>query len=270
MSEPGKSCSVADIVTDWVEAMVVATESVPLLMLSGAQGIGKTTALRQLVGHATLNIAVLSLDDFYHTKAERQLLAHEVHPLCATRGAPGTHDVALLSNTIDALQSAGADSVVSWPAFEKASDDRAAQKNSFMGRPDAVLLEGWMLGVRPDAFSPASEPINELEVKEDPNGVWRAWQERALEADYLPLWQRAEGFLHLLAPSFETVFAWRCEQEETTLGLEKGGLPDERRAWVAHFIQHYERITRRMLAGQRMQGATCTLDAARQVVEKAL
>ena len=38
---------------------------------------------------------MLSLDDLYLPKAERLRLARDVHPLLATRGVPGTHDVAL-------------------------------------------------------------------------------------------------------------------------------------------------------------------------------
>ena len=36
---------------------------------------------------------VLSIDDFYLSKAKRKRLAASVHPLLAIRGVPGTHDV---------------------------------------------------------------------------------------------------------------------------------------------------------------------------------
>ena len=39
---------------------------------------------------------VLSLDDFYLGRRDRAALARDVHPLLATRGVPGTHDLALL------------------------------------------------------------------------------------------------------------------------------------------------------------------------------
>jgi hypothetical protein len=48
--------------------------------------------------------AVLSLDDLYRTRAERQAMARQVHPLFATRGVPGTHDVDLGLATIAALR----------------------------------------------------------------------------------------------------------------------------------------------------------------------
>ena len=66
--------------------------------LTGSQGSGKSTLaarLPPLLAARNLRAAVLSLDDLYLPKAERQRLAREVHPLLATRGVPGTHEVAL-------------------------------------------------------------------------------------------------------------------------------------------------------------------------------
>lgn len=257
--------SLSDALVHWVKAAIADKDGVPVLMLSGAQGIGKTTALQGLVGSPELRVAVLALDDFYLKKAERAALADRIHPLCATRGAPGTHDVELLAATIEALSTASDGAMTQWPAFDKTIDDRAAEVRQFHGRPDAVLVEGWMIGALPDAGAAESAPLNAVEAEEDPAGLWRGWQEKALASDYLSLWRQADAFMHLLAPDFGVVFDWRCEQEETTLGLAKGTLPDERRDWVARFIQHYERITRRMLEGRRMPGATVELDAGRNV-----
>lgn len=71
----------------------------PLVVgISGAQGSGKTTLCRFLevlmVEH-NQRAATLSIDDLYLTRAERERLGREVHPLLATRGVPGTHDPAL-------------------------------------------------------------------------------------------------------------------------------------------------------------------------------
>src|SRR3546814_3547438 len=49
-------------------------------------------------------VAVLSVDDAYLEHDQRARLAREVHPLLATRGPPGTHDVALACRTLDALR----------------------------------------------------------------------------------------------------------------------------------------------------------------------
>jgi pantothenate kinase-related protein Tda10 len=75
-----------------------AAHARPLVVgLTGPQGSGKSTLaarLPDLLAAAGLNAGVLALDDLYLTKAERQRLAADVHPLFATRGVPGTHDVA--------------------------------------------------------------------------------------------------------------------------------------------------------------------------------
>ena len=90
--------------------------------IGGGQGAGKST-LGQLIAAAAeareLRVAVLGIDDFYLARAERQRLAKEIHPLLATRGPPGTHDVALLRRTLAALQRPG---VVTVPRFDNTVD----------------------------------------------------------------------------------------------------------------------------------------------------
>ena len=40
----------------------------------------------------------ISIDDFYKTQKERLNLSKKVHPMLATRGVPGTHDVQMMLN----------------------------------------------------------------------------------------------------------------------------------------------------------------------------
>src|SRR5688500_15694753 len=64
--------------------------------IAGLQGSGKSTLAAQVAALACergLRVAVLSVDDFYLGRRERLALARRVHPLLATRGPPGTHDV---------------------------------------------------------------------------------------------------------------------------------------------------------------------------------
>ena len=77
---------------------------------------------------------------------------------------------------------------------------------------------------------------------------------------------RMNDFFHIVAPSFTTVLGWRLQQEETNLGIAAGTLPLERMEWVSQFILHYERITRRMLAGNRMPGRSVFIDEKREVI----
>lgn len=218
--------------------------------LNGAQGSGKSTLARlvaeALRGVHALKPALLSLDDFYLTKAERQELARTVHPLCATRGVPGTHDVPLVVRTFDALAAAGPAQRTPLPAFDKLADDRLpeAQWPVFDGSPDLILFEGWCVGLRAEDVPAWTGPINELERECDPHGEWFAWSLAALRNDYPAIWDRIGFLVSIEVPDLETVISSRLKQEQ--------GLPGDRprmdRAAVTRFVEHYERYTRALWA----------------------
>lgn len=215
-----------------------------VVALAGAQGSGKSTMGRRVAArleYRGLQTALLALDDFYLTRAERAELARTVHPLLATRGAPGTHDISLMSRSIDALVSGAS---VAVPRFDKAADDRAAW-HELPGARDVVLCEGWCLGARPQQPAELAGPINALERDEDPDGRWRTWVNGRLADDYAALFARFDLTIMLRAPSFEVVRGWRGEQEDD-LARRTGqrGLDDDQ---MARFVMHYERITRAML-----------------------
>lgn len=68
--------------------------------INAPQGAGKTTlvnSLRDLFRQDGLSSVVLSIDDFYLTRAEQQALAarHAGNRLLEYRGNAGTHDVEL-------------------------------------------------------------------------------------------------------------------------------------------------------------------------------
>lgn len=256
----------AALVEGWIDRRIATADAPPILMISGAQGIGKSTALRAIAARAAPRVAVLGIDDFYFTADTRQQLAREVHPLCATRGPPGTHDLALLRDCIAALQAAPAGQAVAIPRFSKPADDRLLPCDwaSIPAQPDAIVIEGWLMGVGADVAAPHAPPLNPLEAQEDRKGIWRAWQETALAGEYGRLWDCADAFLHLRVPSIAIVTEWRSQQEESNLGLAMGSLPPARRAWVERFVQHYERLTRRLLARHCRPGAAILLDNARR------
>jgi len=229
------------------------SDSLVVIGLCGAQGSGKSTAsavLAELLNRDDLPTAAMSIDDFYLPHGERQQLARAVHPLLATRGVPGTHDVELALAVIESLADEGATQV---PVFDKATDDRRPRRQwrSIEGPLRAVILEGWCVGARPEPAARLAAPVNALERDEDTQGRWRGYVNQALEGRYAALFARLSPMVLLAAPSFEVVLAWRTEQEHKLrerLAREGGDgsrvMNDEQ---VARFISHYERITRHIL-----------------------
>jgi len=112
------------------EIIINRNQTEPLFIsINGAQGTGKSTLtefLKHLIeAESGLSVAGISLDDYYLTREERTQLAKDIHPLFATRGVPGTHDLSLMTNTISALREKKTCII---PRFDKAIDDRCQRR----------------------------------------------------------------------------------------------------------------------------------------------
>ncbi len=238
----------------------------PVFGITGLQGSGKSTLTAQIADTAArrgLRTALLSIDDVYLPQAERRQLARSVHPLLATRGPPGTHDVALALDVLDALR-AGRDTAL--PRFDKLSDERlpTAQWPRIHGPVDLVILEGWFLGTPAEDDAALEMPINALERDEDTDGAWRRWCNEALARDYPALWDRIDKLLFLQPPGFDIVPDWRWQQERQ-LQSTSSSSPGMDQVQVGRFVQHFERISRqalRTLPG--IADMTIALDADRK------
>ena len=217
----------------------------PLVVgINGGQGSGKTTLckfLELLLAGDGLRAATLSLDDLYLSRARRARAAADHHPLFATRGVPGTHDVERGMAILDRLL---AGQSADLPIFDKARDEPFSETHHVKGPVDVVLFEGWCVGAAPQDAAALSQPVNALERDEDPDGTWRREVNRRLATDYAELFGRIDLLVVLKVADFAAVRANRRLQERK-LGAGSAVMDD---AALDRFLAHYQRLTQHMFA----------------------
>jgi D-glycerate 3-kinase len=254
MSDTLYSADVHDTLARWIARHSAARNGTFVLGISGAQGTGKSTLARVLAraladGYGVRS-ATLSLDDLYLTRGQRAGLARDVHPLLGTRGVPGTHDVALGQQLIAKLRAAGEGEQVRIPRFDKATDDRLPPEAwpIAAGAIDLLIFEGWCIGATPEPEEALAVPINELEAVHDADGRWRRYVNAQLGDVYPTLFRAVDALVFLAAPDMASSLGWRIQQERE-LAAQAGGMAAVMSdAEVTRFVQHYERISRHMLA----------------------
>ena len=199
-----------------------------VVAINGAQGSGKSTLalrLRELLAaqHGRRAV-VLSIDDIYLPRLERERLAQDIHPLLRTRGVPGTHDLELGLRLLGRLGDLGTTThpaprhsaeAVRMPKFIKAADDRAAESEWAVeqGPVDLILFEGWCVGTPAQDEAELRLPVNELEAREDADGTWRRYVNEQLAMVYPWLFSHIDRTIFLQAPDFDSIYRWRLEQE---------------------------------------------------------
>ncbi len=221
-----------------------------VLGISGAQGSGKSTlaaSLPFLLAERGLRAVVLSLDDLYLGQSQRLELARAIHPLLATRGVPGTHDVDLGLRTISALRRGEA---IQLPSFDKYRDDRMPIRGGERQSDpiDVLVFEGWCIGARPQSEEALLAPINDLERTEDAHGTWRRYVNCTLGSSYQSLFAEIDQLIYFKAESLDGVYRRRVEQERKLRNRHPGsggGLMDTTQ--LRRFVALFERITRHML-----------------------
>lgn len=215
-------------VAQQLEALVVArkgkigpsdkSETTPVFLgINGCQGSGKST-LAALLNHylstePQLNVVNLSLDDFYLSQNARQSLAEDVHPLLATRGVPGTHDIDLLHTVLKCLKNGQR---IALPRFDKSQDNPFPRVDWLLSpaQVDVVIIEGWCWGVAAEQEDSLENPVNLLERIQDQDAIWRRYVNQQLQQYYQPLYAFMDKWLMLKAPSFDCVKHWRWQQEQ--------------------------------------------------------
>ena len=232
----------------WIEERMAA-DSPMLIGINGAQGSGKSTLADfiafALADEGRARVAVISIDDFYLTQAEREDLGERIHPLLKVRGVPGTHDTKMLGACLDDLNNLAAGEKLALPRFDKATDDRADPTTwpVVTGPVDLIVLEGWCVGSTAQADMDVIETINDLERERDPDGRWRRYANEQLAGPYRELFEKLDALVFLEVPNFDAVYRWRLEQEHKLADAADGsGVMDD--AGVAEFIRYFERITR--------------------------
>jgi len=223
-----------------------------LICFTGGQGSGKTTLsnfiqlfLRKACGRSSIGF---SIDDIYKTKEDRKRLANNVHPLCRVRGVPGTHDIQMGLETLDALFAAGPSTLTPIPAFSKLLGQCKPKSTwqVFKGRPDYIFFDAWCGGAKPLSEKDWKPPMNALELEEDPEGIWSKWSNKELAGDYQRLFDRFDLLVVIKVPNMDHIYQSRWLQEQTlakTLTdpeLQKKIMTREE---VDRFVMHYERLT---------------------------
>lgn len=253
-------------------AAKAATSPSPLVVgINGSQGSGKSTLsslLASLLTEQGLNSVTLSLDDFYHTRAERHHLGDAVHPLLETRGVPGTHDIHLAEAVINALSQDEGE--VKLPRFNKAIDDRRPEEEWPVATlpVKVIIFEGWCLGTPPQLDTELQSPVNSFEEDEDHDHAWRRFVNEQLREFYPALSNRIHYWVLLKAPNFDCVYRWRQEQEDRLAASETADAKIMTAPQLHRFIQHYERLTRHTLRTMpdRVDEVFC-MDENRQIIE---
>jgi len=227
------------------------TRRPPLLIgLQCLQGGGKTTIcdqISELFRLEGLNCVVASIDDFYRTHAELEQLkaSHPTELLLHGRGAPGTHDMPLMSRVMSRLRDGESGERVSVPRYDKsahsgAGDRRPESEWSTCDLPvDVIILEGWCLG-----FEPTAASHTEASQQAVPPHL------RLIDGElrsFASLYEMLDGFVIIQATDVNLVYVWREEAEEKLRAAGAGAMTKEQvRAFVDRYMRMYEQYLQPM------------------------
>jgi D-glycerate 3-kinase len=221
----------------WLKTRRQAVDRPWVQGILGGQGTGKTTLgailvlILQVCGYKTIS---LSLDDFYKTYDER-LRLRERDPRLLWRGPPGTHDLELGLQTLDALRQLTPEQPIALPRFDKSLHDGAGDRiaPTLVSGADIILFEGWFVGVRPvdpAIFEQAIAPITTATDRAFARDM------NTKLSDYLPLWQRLDSLIVLHPVDYRLGKQWRKQAEQQMRASGKPGMSD---AEIDAFVEYF-------------------------------
>ena len=223
-----------------------------ILGLSGSQGSGKTTVtgILQIILKKFFkkNICVISIDDFYKTLRDRNIMSQQKHSLFKTRGVPGTHDINLIKNFFISVKRKKFKKI-KLPKFNKSIDDRSKKNywHNINKRPEIIILEGWCVGAKPQIISSLRKPVNILERHEDKDLIWRKYANEKLKKEYKEVFAMIDYFIFMKVPNFKIVFKWRLLQESKLRKKLHYKKKIMTYSAIKRFIMFYQRITLQMM-----------------------
>jgi D-glycerate 3-kinase len=205
----------------------------PVLALNGPVGAGKSRFCQQLIGLAQergLRLAVASIDDAY-LPWEQRLEAMAGNPFGVNRVPPGSHDAPLLVERLQRWRSGGA---LQLPRFDKTLRDGAGDRvveaplSEVGATPDALVLEGWLMGCRPlgaaglraAGVAPGMELTAGLAPLRADEAAWLPHWDFQLEA-YGPLFDLCDGLWVLRPVDWGLPRRWRFQAEARQRRLQR-------------------------------------------------
>ncbi len=225
-------------------AMLIAdyrqSQSSPLIQgILAGQGTGKSTLASILIlilGEIGYRTVCLSLDDLYKTYSDRLILRQQ-DPRLIWRGPPGTHDLDLGINVLDALHQPDSEAIIYLPRFDKSAYNGAGDRGTpeAISGADIILFEGWFVGVRPidpEAFDTAPPPIitdRDRQFARDMNAKLQG---------YLPLWERLDRLILLYPLDYRWSLRWRQQAEHQAIAFGKSGMSDSE---IEQFVKYFWR-----------------------------
>ena len=220
-----------------------------MIMIAGSQGSGKSS-LSELIRviykkHYKKKVAIISIDDFYHSIKKRNQISRDMHPLFSVRGVPGTHDITLLRNVLWKIKKK--QFPIYLPIFDKTKDARKKYRKK-ISSSDLVIFEGWCVGASPLPNEYLFKNINIIEKDSDKQNIWRKNYNRYLK-DYQDLFKLFNYYIYILTPSWENVISWKYKQE-LKLRSQKSNL--KLLSKLKEFIMYYEKITRWMMKTSKL------------------